>query len=261
MAASHLLNWLKLPEASQIKNLDDPENIHLLRKIIHRKPFLHHIYTRFYQEILNTIKTVPPDGAIVELGSGASFLKKLAPHVITSDVLPYSGVDRVFSALDIPFADASVSAFVMVDVFHHVKDSRQFLKEMQRCLQGGGKVVMIEPANTAWSRFIYKNFHHEPFITTAGWGFEVGGPLSGANMALPWIVFCRDRSLFQQEFPALKLGFVKIHTPFLYLLSGGLSLRQLLPSYCYPLICATEHMLGCLSPHLGMFMTIELEKV
>lgn len=47
-----------------------------------------------------------------------------------------------------PFQDKSVSAFMMIDVLHHIKDSRQFFKEMQRCLKPGGKIVMIEPANT-----------------------------------------------------------------------------------------------------------------
>ena len=90
----------------------------------------------------------PPDGLFVELDSGAGFLRLMAPYAVTSDVLPYEGVDRVFSALDMPFQDKSVSTVMMIDVLHHIKDSRQFFKEMQRCLKPGGKIVMIEPANT-----------------------------------------------------------------------------------------------------------------
>ncbi|HEY9619550.1 MAG TPA: class I SAM-dependent methyltransferase [Crinalium sp.] len=255
-----LLIWLKLPESSQLCDLDNPENIHILRHIIQRKPFLRNVYLSFYQDILTRIKTVPPDGNIVELGSGASFMKHLAPHIITSDVLSYEGVDKTFSALEMPFQDSSISAFVMVDVFHHIKDSRLFLKEMNRCLKPGGKVVMIEPANTPWSRFIYQNFHHEPFEPEKGWGFTDGGPLTGANMALPWIVFCRDRQQLTTEFSELQLSNIDIHTPIRYLLSGGLSVRQLLPSFLYPLVSLVELVLSPLNFMIGMFMTVELHK-
>jgi SAM-dependent methyltransferase len=255
-----LLLRLKLPEASQLKNLDAPENIDTLRRIIHRKYFLEQTYIRFYRDILNRIRDIPVDGDVVELGSGASFLKRFAPHIITSDILPYSGVDKTFSALDMPLQDDSVSAFVMVDVFHHVKDSRRFLNEMSRCLRPNGKIVMIEPANTLWSRLIYSHFHHEPFQPTAGWGFAEGGPLSGANMALPWIVFCRDRHQFIQEFPNLHLRDIRIHTPISYLLSGGLSIKQLLPSWLYSVVVLIERLLSPLNPAIGMFMTVELIK-
>jgi SAM-dependent methyltransferase len=261
MFIASVLTWLKLPEAAQIQDLDDPGNVYVIRQIIQRKPFLHKIYKGFYKELLAKTETAPANGMLIELGSGAGFLKTLAPQVTTSDILPYEGVDKVFSGLDIPFADNSVSAFMMIDVMHHVKDSRRFLNEMQRCLQVGGKIVMIEPANTAWSKFIYTRFHHEPFETRAGWGFEVGGPLSGANMAIPWIVFCRDRQIFFNEFPNLRLCSIRLHTPFKYLISGGLSIRQLLPSWTYPLVQMIEKILSPFNQYLGMFMTIELEKI
>lgn len=256
-----MFNLLKLPEAAKIANLDDPQNIHILRRIIRKKTFLLKTYQNFYHELLERIKTIPQDGKILELGSGASFLKEYNPQIITSDVLPYDGVDLVFSALNMPFEDNSLNAIVMVDVLHHIKDSRQFFREAERCLQDGGKIVMIEPANTCWSSFIYKNFHHEPFNPQGEWGFEEGGPLSGANMAIPWIIFYRDRELFRLEFPHLIVKELKIHTPLSYLISGGLSVKQLLPSELYGLIRLMERILSPLNSYLGMFLTIELEKV
>jgi SAM-dependent methyltransferase len=256
----YLLNYLTLPEITQIKNLDDPDNIYILRNIIRRKPFLNKTYKNFYKDILEKIKTVSAQGEFIELGSGAGFIKAIAPNIVTSDVLPYSGIDRVFSALDMPMQDASVSAFMMIDVLHHIKDSRIFFKEMQRCLNEGGKIVMIEPANTIWARFIYTNFHHEPFETNGEWKFEDGGPLTGANMAIPWIIFDRDIKIFTSEFPHLKICSIRIHTPLKYLLSGGLSMKQLLPSCLYPLIELIEWLLSPLNRYVGMFMTIELEK-
>ncbi|WP_434687177.1 class I SAM-dependent methyltransferase [Pseudanabaena minima] len=256
-----LIRILKLPENQQIKSLDDSENIYILRKIIQRKTFLRNIYLSFYRKFLNILSTLKVEGEVIELGSGAGFIKRKIPHVITSDVIAYEGIDKVFSALDIPFTDNSVSAFLMIDVLHHIKDSRLFFQEMQRCLKVGGKVVMIEPANTIWSRFIYTRFHHEPFDVNGGWGFEEGGPLSGANMAIPHIIFQRDVRQFIYEYPNLKICSISFHTPFRYLISGGLSFRQLLPSFTYPLIVFVEFILTPLNNFLGMFMTIELEKI
>lgn len=261
MANKGLLDRLRLPESTGIVDLDDPNNIHIIRNIIKRKPFLKKTYESFYQDMLGRCITVPAVGDFIEMGSGAGFIKKMAPHIITSDVLPYDGVDLVFSALDIPLKDSSVSAFLMIDVLHHVKDSVRFFEEMQRCLKTGGKIVMIEPANTPWSTFIYTRFHHEPFEPSGEWGFDEGGPLTGANMAIPWIVFFRDMNLFASKFPQLKVCSIQIHTPFRYLLSGGLSLRQLLPSSLYSVICLIEWLLSPFNQHIGMFMTIELEKI
>ncbi len=255
-----LIGILKLPESHQIQNLDDSKNIRILRGIILRKTFLRNIYLSFYKIFLDVFSSIKIKGDVVELGSGAGFIKKISPNVITSDVIAYEGVDEVFSALDIPFLDNSVSAFLMIDVLHHIKDSRLFFKEMQRCLKVGGKVVMIEPANTIWARFIYTRFHHEPFDIEGGWGFEEGGPLSGANMAIPYIIFQRDINQFTHEYPDLKICSISFHTPFRYLISGGLSFRQLLPSFTYPLIVLGEFLLAPLNRFLGMFMTIELEK-
>ena len=120
---------------------------------------------------------------------------------------------------------------------------------------------MIEPANTSWGRFIYKNFHHEPFEPDGSWDFASAGPLSSANGAIPWIVFCRDRRRFEEEFPAFAIEAVSFHTPLRYLLSGGLSFRQLLPSFMDPVINAVEWGLMPLNRLIGMFMTIELRKI
>ena len=148
----------------------------------------------------------------------------------------------------------------MIDVLHHVSDAAAFFKEVTRCLKPGGKVVMIEPANTPWSRFIHRNFHHERFDTTAGWALAGAGPFSGANLALAWIIFYRDRQKFEREFPALKITGLENHTPLRYLVSGGLSFRQLLPSFTYNAVKGLENLLKPLNGRLGMFLTVRLEK-
>ena len=135
------------------------------------------------------------DGPILELGSGAGFLNESIPGLITSDVFAVSGVDRVVDARSLPFEDSSLRAIVMTNVFHHIPEVEQFLSESQRTLVTGGRIVMVEPWNTKWSRYVHERWHNEPMIPDAEtWGFPMTGPLSGANAALPWIVVHRDRS-------------------------------------------------------------------
>ncbi|MDO8303041.1 MAG: class I SAM-dependent methyltransferase [Sedimentisphaerales bacterium] len=254
-----MLDWLRLPETKNIADLDDPATTLLHAKIVRQKPFLKNTYLGFYSEF-QTAFADTKGKTLVELGSGGGFLKEILPDVITSDVLEITTVDKVFSALAMPFADASVDAFFMVDVLHHIPDAERFFREALRCLKSGGKIIMVEPANTPFGRFIYKNFHHEQFDPAGKWHLEATGPLSVANGAIPWIVFSRDRKIFESKFPTLKILRIEPHTPFRYLISGGLSLRQLLPSFMYPVVKGIEFILTPLNPLIGMFQTIELKK-
>ncbi len=251
--------WLKLPAAMDIKDLDDPAATLFHARMVQCKPFLKRLYIDFYRQLQKAV----PDSenrVVVELGSGGGFIKEVIADVVTSDILELPNVDKTFSALDMPFEEGGVDAFLMVDVLHHIVDSRVFFAEALRCLKVGGKIVMIEPANTLWSRFIYRNFHHELFDTQADWQLEEIGPLSHGNGAIPWIIFSRDRMLFESEFPSLKIISMHTHTPLRYLLSGGLKLRQLVPSFTYPAVKAIEFILTPANSLLGMFQTIELQK-
>jgi len=252
--------WLKLPETRYIKDLDDPATTLLHAKIVQKKPFLKKLYIDFYKQFRSAVPDFEKK-VLVELGSGGGFIKEVIGNVITSDILELPNVDKVFSAVSMPFEETSIDAFFMFDVLHHIADPKAFFKEVLRCLKVSGKIVMIEPANTLWSRLIYKNFHHERFDTQAKWELEESGPLSQGNGAIPWIIFSRDRKIFENEFPSLRIINMRNHTPLRYLLSGGLTLRQLVPSFTYPLIKAVEYGLSPINDWLGMFQTIELQRI
>jgi SAM-dependent methyltransferase len=255
-----MIEWLKLPESTGIKDLDKPAATLLHAQIVRNKPFLQKLYTDFYKELRQTVSEADRK-ILVEIGSGGGFIKDVIPNVITSDILELPNVEKVFSATKMPFEDGSVGAFLMMDVLHHITRPKDFFCEAARCLEAYGKIVMIEPANTLWSRFIYGNFHHELFDTQAGWTLEAGGPLSAGNGALPWIIFTRDRRIFEKEYPSLKIVAMWNHTPFRYLLSGGLSYRQLVPSFTYRLVKVIEYLLSPVKNWLAMFQTIVLQKV
>lgn len=242
-----------MPKEFNTKNsLEDHKNL------IKKKGLLHKIYLDFYQSLKP--KGVPK-GPIVEIGSGGGFLKEIIPEAITSDVIAGPGIDKVFFAEKMPFKKNSVSAFLMIDVLHHIKDSRKAFTQMQRCLNKHGKIIMIEPFNSLWGYFIYKYLHYEHFDPSAGWEVKGKGRMSDSNTALPWIIFVRDRKVFKEKFPNLQIVRVQGHSPFRYLLSGGLTKPQFAPTFTYPLIKFIEDKL--LSPFgnlIGMFVTIELQK-
>lgn len=255
-----LLDWLKLPETKTITDLDDRATTILHAKIIQKKPFLRKLYINFYKELENAVPDIEKK-VVIEIGSGGGFIKNIISTAITSDLLDLPNADRVFSAAHMPFENDSVDAFLMINVLHHMAEARAFLQEAGRCLRDLGKVVMIEPANTTWSRFIYKNFHHELFDPTGQWKLEGERPLSLSNGALPWIIFSRDREQFENMFPHLQIVQMHNHTPLLYLLSGGFTFRQLVPSFTYTVFKNIERVLSPLKNLLGMFQTIELQKI
>ncbi len=249
------------------KKLDDPQASLRHRDIILGKPFLKQIYQEWYQDFIQTSQSVKNEGdnrvgeTNLEIGSGGGFLKSVFPEVLTSDILELPGVDLVCNAENLPFDDNSLSCIMMLNTFHHIPRPYLFLNEAQRTLKRGGKIIMIEPANTLLSRFIYQNFHHEPFDTKGEMEILPGNPLSNSNQAFPYIYFEREKNLFKENYPLLKINVIKYHTPLRYILSGGLSHKAMVPAGWYKFIKGVETLLSPLSKKVGLFCTIEIEKI
>lgn len=241
-------------------DVDDPALTAHRKRLIREKPLLARFYQDAYAFFLAE-RAGTPNGIELELGSGGGHLREVLPDVVTSDVLAVDDVQRRVDAMALPYADASLRAIYMLDVFHHIPNVESFLTEAQRTLRPGGKIIMIEPSNTAWASMCYRAFHQEPYDPTAtDWTLPPGGPLSMANIALPWIVFERDLSRFQGRFPGLVLRRRECFGPWLYLLSGGLSVRQLVPSLTLPAVVAVEALTRPLHRWTGMFMKIVVER-
>ncbi|MBR9860491.1 class I SAM-dependent methyltransferase [bacterium] len=254
-----MLSFLRLKDIDKY-DLDDPRRTIHHKEIIKSKPFLNELYINWYSRIKDLCDDAP-EGRIIELGSGGGFLKEVFPEIETSDILELPDNDHTFNALNMPFEDGSLSAIVMVDVFHHVPDSEKFISEMNRCLKPGGLIVMSEPCTTWWSKIIFKNFHHEPFNEKGDWTIPGTGPMSDANGALPWIVLNRDQKRFKTTFPKLEIEKIKLHSPMSYMLSGGVSMKQLVPSWSYKPILAIEKLMTSIVPGFAMFQFIKIRKV
>jgi len=209
---------------------DDPQTTIDSKELIQQKPLLKYFYEACYRFFQSELDDRTGENTL-ELGSGAGFIKNYLPQCITSDVLDLPFIDEAIDARNLPFESGELSAICMIDVFHHIPDVNQFLVEAERVLKPGGKIIMVEPANTRWGRFIYQNFHHEPFDPDMkDWTLPDGGPMSAANGALPWIVFKRDLQEMSQLCPQLNLTSFETCFPLLYLISGGLSYPQLVPT-------------------------------
>ncbi len=240
--------------------LDDVQTTLLRKRIIQEKTFLRKIYEEWYNFIVLTLPE--GDDPVLELGSGAGFLNEYIPHLITSEVFFCPTMNVIINGCSLPFADHSLRAVIMVNVLHHISLPRYFLAEAARCIRVDGLIVMIEPWVTPWCQFVYKQLHHEPFNPQAKqWEFPTSGPLSGANSALPWIIFKRDRNIFEKEFPQWKIEEIKIEMPFRYLLSGGVSLRSFMPGWSFRFWKRLESILCPWNKKTGMFAKIVLRGV
>lgn len=243
-------------------HLDDPSRAGELQRIIQGKPALRRLYQETYARYAACLARCPADGLAVELGSGGGFVKDTLPEVITSDVIPYPDVDRVVDGTNMPFADGSVRALFLLNVLHHIPDVAAFLRECERVLVPGGRVLIADQYPGWIGKFVFKHLHHEPFDEhAADWRFPSKGPLSDANGALAWIVFERDRARFEREHPGLRLAAFARHTPLRYWLAGGLKRWSLLPNVLFAPATWFDRALLRLSPRTASFVDIELKRV
>jgi SAM-dependent methyltransferase len=238
-------------------DIDSPSTTDLRRRIIAENRFLRKIYQEWYSMIAAELPAGP--GALLEIGSGAGFLRDYIPELVTSDVFPVLGLDLVLNSRHLPFAAGCLRAIAMTNVFHHISSPALFLDEAARCVRPGGTMLMIEPWDSMWSRWVYGNLHHEPYQRDAEqWNFPSSGPLSGANGALPWIVFERDRARLAIDHPQWRVASLKPLMPLAYLISGGVTYRSMMPGKLYSWFRALEWILPL--RHFAMFACIKLER-
>ncbi|HWD94234.1 MAG TPA: class I SAM-dependent methyltransferase [Verrucomicrobiae bacterium] len=255
-----MLGWLKEPS---LKGLQ-PGTVEFFARqkaLILDRPLMKRCYDDWYARLLADIASVPGPGALVELGSGGSYLKMLEPAVITSDVS--SGIaEQVIDARQLPFPDASIRALLLTHVFHHIPDVEAFLREAERALVPGGVISMIDVAHTPFARFFFRNFHHEPYEDSqAEWRFAQGDSMMDSNQALTWMVFVRDRARFESRHPGLKIECLELMPWFTYFLSGGVTMRYMIPGFINPILHGIECLLTPAAPLFSLSWHIRVRKI
>lgn len=227
-----------------------------------RKGVLRDVYHAYYREMLNRVSDRSP---IVEIGSGPGFLKEYAPHIISTDIEPLPWIDRVVDGCVLPFDDDSVGNLVMMDVFHHLARPLDFLREAERVLTAGGRVVMIEPWTSPLGQFVYAYLCHEGIDPQA----DPANPFDGdkdaldGNAALPKLVFgaaCTDKTA-PTRFGTLAVRSVQPVSAFSYLLTGGFKPICLLPRPLLPLVQWFDRIAAPLARLIAVRAIIVLEKM
>jgi SAM-dependent methyltransferase len=220
-----------------------------------QKPLLR----RIYNDIYDRIAAACVEGTTLEIGSGIGQLKLRFPDVIATDIQSASWLDVVTDAQNLPFAVGSIANIVMVDVLHHIEFPLLFLREADRVLRRGGRLVMAEPAITWGSSLFYRLLHHEPVRMNED-PLIVGKPDArrdpyNSNQAVPTLLVSRERERLAEMLPSLRLIRTDWFSLWVYPLSGGFKPWSLLPDRAGNLILGFEKKL---EPALGRFLAFRL---
>lgn len=238
---------------------DTPDTLRDWQERIARKPFLRRIYGEWRARLAAQVPDGP--GEVLEIGAAGVSARSAIPGLLCSDVLPVDDLDVVLDACRLPVRDASLRAIVMSNVLHHLPNPGAFLSDAARACRPGGRIVMIEPWVSSWSRLVYATVHHEPFDPTArSWELEDGHPLSESNNALAWIIFRRDRQRLEETCPTLRIHALEPFMPLRYLLSGGTGGPTLMPGWSFPFWTWIEALAGPITRRTALFCLIVLER-
>jgi SAM-dependent methyltransferase len=231
------------------------------RRVWQQKPILRAIYKDFYDRIAASV--LP--GSILEIGGGIGSLKEdlrlteLAAQVVASDIQYSPWVDCVADAHHLPFASASFSNIVMVDVCHHLEFPIKFFTEAERVLNGAGRIIMVEPAITWGSALFYRYLHQEPVCIAAdplvdGTPDPHRDPYA-ANQAIPTLLATREFGQFHSKLPNLRISRVDWFSFAVYPLSGGFKRWSLIPMR---LVSRGLQIERWLEPRIGRFLAFRM---
>jgi SAM-dependent methyltransferase len=259
----HLLDRMQEPEVAGCP-MDDFARFEAHRKVLRRKALIRGVFDEFHELFVRLDRRyLSGPGPVIELGAGVYPVRETVPSVLATDVVPADHLDRVLDAGNMDLGDSSVHAFYLQNVFHHFPQPSAFFAELDRVLVPGGGAILIEPASGILASWIYpKLFASESYDKYAeNWNAPVGGPMSGANQALSYLVFDRDYARFEREHPMLEVVHRDVLCSWLrYLLSGGLNFRPIFPAAGARFLSLVER---CLMPWrraLGLHRIIVLRK-
>jgi SAM-dependent methyltransferase len=226
----------------------------------------------WYRELYrDQFKGFPDPAAlsVLEVGSGTSPLKQFLPNVVTSDVLDLDHLDHVFDCHEIDkfddIRDGSLDVITVTNVLHHLKSPIGFLNRAANKLKSGGKVIATEPFFSLLSTPIFKYLHHEPIDIGISKPElkDVRGPLTSANIALPWLIFFRHRDWADKLSPNYDLAnsSVGFFSALSYMATGGISHKVPIPAWLYRVFFHIDLFLSRCFPKLcASFFTIVLSR-
>jgi SAM-dependent methyltransferase len=258
-------NLLAEPRLAGV-DVDSDDRVELHRRILGEKKMIRQVFEEIYRLCTDLDERYfTGAGRRVELGAGASLMKEFIADIVVTDIKPARHLDLVLDALDMPFPDGSVRAFYGLECFHHLSRPEDFFRELSRTLAPGGGCILIEPYHGPVARRLYTRlFDSEGFDPEQKeWSApeKEMGPMRGANQALSYVVFTRDRRIFDARYPDMKLVVERPLNNYLrYLASGGLNFRPLLPAALAPLLKLGELALAPVNRIFALHHVIVLRK-
>jgi SAM-dependent methyltransferase len=220
--------------------MDDESYLVTHRRVWAEKPVLRRIYAeQFYAPLL-----AYRGARTLEIGSGPGLLSDIAPDVIRTDILPSPFIHLAADAHRLPFADGTFDSVIGLDVLHHFETPVRVLHEIARVLRPGGRLALVEPWITPFSRFVYTHLHQEtcdlrvqPWLDTSQFAAGKHKAAFDGNAAIPYRLVQHPEAL-----PEWQLERCEVFCLFTYLLSLGFKRGSLLPAAAYPFVYRMERM-------------------
>lgn len=215
------------------------------RRIWQRKPVLRRIYREeFFARLISSRRQ---GGVSVEVGAGPGFFKEMFPDVITTDVVWCPWLDTIADAQRLPFKSSCITNLMGLDILHHLETPLSFLKEAERVLVAGGRLILLEPWVTPFSYLVYRYLHQEdcdlkahPLEGNAIRSADGKRPFDG-NQAIPYLLFSPQAlAKTLSHLPYCRVLVIEPFCLFAYLLSFGFKRVSLLPEVLYPWVSKLE---------------------
>lgn len=213
------------------------------RRVWSAKPVLQRIYReQFYCRIL---AARAPGQRTLEIGSGPGLIADIEPSVIRSDILHSPWIHLSVDAHHLPFATDSLDNVIGLDVLHHFSQPLAAIKEITRSLRPGGKLILVEPWITPFSRIVYTHFHQEDCdLSAEPWIVDnepdIQKQAFDGNAAIPYLLVTRAQQQSRILIPELLLDSVKPFSSLTYLFSFGFKPVNMMPMFLYPFAYALE---------------------
>ncbi|OGS99143.1 MAG: methyltransferase [Gallionellales bacterium RIFCSPLOWO2_12_FULL_59_22] len=245
-------------------DIDGKNRLELHRRMLEKKHMLRDVFTEFHHLFRKLDQQfLSGSGIEIELGAGVSPMRDSFPEVMATDIIEAPHLDRVINAEAMDIGDTSVRTIFGQNCFHHFSHPDRFLHELDRVLVPGGGAILLEPYYGPFAEFLYKRlFRTESFDKAyPSWEIPAAGPMYGANQALSYIVFVRDRKEYERKYPSLKIVHQELVGNYLkYLLSGGLNFRQLLPDSFIGLVRLLEKLLSPFNRWIALHHILVIRK-
>jgi len=247
----------------EYEDVEDDNILITQKNLLKNKKLARKVFRDYYFKCMEINETYfSGEGDVIELGSGTSFIKDYFPDVITSDTRQHDSIDLVLDSQKMNLEKKSVRAFIGINCFHHFSNPRLFFKELDRVLISNGGCVLIEPFYGTLAKFLFNHLHETEYFDTNQTDWEQDSKnMANANQALSYIIFKRDRVIFENENPNLNIIHnERINDSFSHIFSGGINYKQLVPGPLIVIPKILDYLSKPFSKWLSLHQIIVLKK-